>query len=487
MSKHTKIVATVGPSSQDEIVLEQMIKAGVNVFRLNFSHGDYDYHKKSLENIKKVSKKLGLHIGILQDISGPKVRIGDLVHKVGLSEGDIIEFVKEKIIGDFVEANYLRVSLNHPEIIDKVKVKEQIFLYDGIICAEIVEVGDSFFKAKVLTGGILSPKKGVNFPNTRLELDIFTKKDIEDIKWGVENGVDFMAISFVQSSDDMIYAREIVKGFGGTQSLIAKIEKFEALESFDEILRVSDGIMVARGDLGIEVPYYRVPEIQKSLIQKCNEAGKPVITATQMLLSMTQADRATRAEISDVANAVLDGSDALMLSEESAIGDFPVETVETMTNTIKEAEKFYDYFKIGKLPYFDEMDVIDESAVNLVHNMDLEAILSITTSGGSAKKISRYRSSKPIYAITHDEKILRKLTLVWGVRPLFIIPAGCHLHETISIAIHEGIAREIFNLKSGYVLTAGDHAGRSGSTNTIKILRENEMRYYLEEFDRQNC
>ena len=470
MSKHTKIIATVGPSSQKIEILEQMVKAGVNVFRLNFSHGDYEYHKKSLQNIKEVSKKLGLHIGVLQDISGPKVRIGDLVHKVGLSEGDTVKFVKEEIVGDFVEANHLRVSLNHPEIIDKVKVGELIYLYDGIICAEVVEVGDSFFKAKVLTGGILSPKKGINFPNTRLELDIFTKKDIDDIKWGVENGVDFMAISFVQSAKDMEYAREIVKGFGGEQALIAKIEKFEALESFDEILKVSDGVMVARGDLGIEVPYYKVPEIQKSLIKKCNEAGKSVITATQMLLSMTNSDRATRAEISDIANAVLDGSDALMLSEESAIGDFPVEAVQTMNNTIKEAEKFYDYFKIGKLPYFDEMDVIDESAVNLVQNMDLEAILSITTSGGSARKISRYRSSKPIFAIAHSKEVLRKLTLVWGVRPLFTIPSGCHLHETISIAIAQGVNREILNLKSGYVLTAGDHAGKSGTTNTIKIL-----------------
>ncbi len=487
MSKHTKIIATIGPSSQDCETLKKMIKAGVNLFRLNFSHGDYEYHKKSLENVRKVSKELGLHIGVLQDISGPKVRIGDLVHKVGLSEGDIIEFVKEKIVGDFVEANYLRVSLNYPEIISKVKVGDLIYLYDGIICAKVFEATKDSFKAKVLSGGILSPGKGVNFPNTKLDIDILTQKDIDDIKWGVENKVDFMAISFVQSAKNMKYAREVVEKFGGDQFLIAKIEKFEALENFDEILKVSDGIMVARGDLGIEVPYYKVPKIQKTLIKKCNQARKPVITATQMLLSMTDSDRATRAEISDVANAVLDGSDALMLSEESAVGDFPVEAVQTMSNTIKEAESFYDYYKIGELPYFDEMDVIDESAVNLVKNMDLEAILSITTSGGSARKLSRYRSSKPIYAIAHDEKILRKLTLVWGVRPLFTIPSGCHLHETISIAVSEGIKREILDLKSGYVLTAGDHAGKSGTTNTIKVLREPEMSYYLAEFNKNNC
>jgi len=486
MNKHTKIIATVGPSSQDTETLERMIRAGVDLFRLNFSHGDHAYHAQSLTNIKEAARRTGRHIGVLQDISGPKVRIGDLAGNIRLAEGDTIECVREELVGDFVAPGRLRVSLNYPEIIGKVEVGDPIYLYDGIIRAQVVEKGEGFFRAKVLTGGILSPRKGVNFPHTRLAIDILTPKDIDDIRWGVENGVDFMAISFVQSADDMLRARDIVREFGGAVSLIAKIEKFEALEQFDAILEASDGVMVARGDLGIEVPYYKVPEIQKSLIKQCNQAAKPVITATQMLLSMTRADRATRAEISDVANAVLDGSDALMLSEESAIGDYPVEAVETMSNTIKEAEGFYDYARIGKLPYRDEMDVIDESAVNLVQHMDLDAILSITTSGGSAGKISRYRSSKPIYAITHDETILRKLTLVWGVRPLFTIPAGNHLHGTIATAIAEGIRRNVLDPSGGYVLTAGDHAGKSGTTNTIKILRQTEMRYYQEEYERHH-
>ncbi len=481
MRKHTKIIATVGPASESVETLVEMIEAGVNIFRLNFSHGDYSYHSKIIKNIReaeKISKKL---VAILQDISGPKVRIGDLVHKVGLSEGDMIEFVKEEIVGNFIDANYLKVSLNYPQIIEKVQVGELIYLYDGIICAEVVEVKEGSFVAKVITGGILFPRKGVNFPNTKLDIDIFTQKDIEDIKWGVENSVDFMAISFVQKPEDMVYARKIVKDFGGSQFLIAKIEKFEALESFDEILEVSDGIMVARGDLGIEMPYYQLPKIQKTLIKKCNEAGKPVITATQMLLSMTHSDRATRAEISDVANAVLDGSDALMLSEESAIGDFPTKAVESMTLTIQDVERCYNYSKIGKLPYFDEMDVIDESAVNLVQNINLKAILSITTSGDSVRKIARYRPQKPIYAVTHSQKTLRELVLVWGVEPIFVIPSGFHLHKTISLTIEKGVNSGILDLKSGYILTAGDHAGRRGTANTIKILRESEMRYYLKE------
>jgi pyruvate kinase len=476
MKKHCKILATVGPACRSVDRLEEMIRAGANLFRLNFSHGDHEYHRVSLENIRKAAERTGLFVGVLQDISGPKVRIGKLRHDVTLQVGDKIEFVREEVVGDFVEPHHLVVSLNHPELLDKLRVGELIYLYDGIICTRVVRTGESVL-TEVVSGGMLSSRKGVNFPNTRLDMEVLTEKDRKDIAWGVEHGVDFLAISFVQSAEDMRKARALVESLGGRQHLIAKIEKFDAVENIDEILEVSDGLMVARGDLGIEIPYYRVPEVQKMLIRKANEASKPVITATQMLLSMTHAERATRAEISDVANAVLDGSDCLMLSEESAIGEYPVEAVETMAATIREAEAVYPYFKIHRFPYNDEMDVIDESAVNLLQNIDATALLAITTSGQSARKLSRYRPRQPIYAVTHDPAVARQLTLTWGVIPAFLSAARSARQMMIDI-IRRGLERGVLDKESNYVVTAGDPPGVPGTTNIIRILRRKELEHF---------
>ena len=478
MKKHCKILATVGPACQTADRLTEMIRAGVNLFRLNFSHGDHAYHLKSLEAIREASRRTGLHVGVLQDISGPKVRIGKLEKDLFLEVGDRIELVRDAVVGHFDRPHHLVVSLNHPELLDKLKTGELIYLYDGIICARVVRV-DRSVEAEVISGGMLSSRKGVNFPNTRLDLDILTDKDREDIAWGVEHGVDFMAISFVQKASDMVRARGLVESLGGKQDLVAKIEKFDAVENIDEILKVSDGLMVARGDLGIEIPYYRVPEVQKMLIRKANEASKPVITATQMLLSMTHAERATRAEISDVANAVLDGSDCLMLSEESAIGEYPVQAVETMSATIREAEAVYPYFRIHQFPYNDEMDVIDESAVNLVENIEAAAILAITSSGQSARKLSRYRPKQPIYAVTHSEEIARKLTMVWGVVPAFRSAAESARQMMIDV-IRRGLEQGVLNPEHNYVVTAGDPPGVPGTTNIIRILRRHELEHFAQ-------
>jgi len=476
MKKHCKILATVGPSCRETEILEAMMRAGVNLFRLNFSHGDHAYHRQSLENIRTAAEKSGFFVGVLQDISGPKVRIGKLRQDVTLQVGDRIEFVREEIVGEFVEPHHLVVSLNHPELLDKLDVGELIYLYDGIICTRVLKTGERVL-TEVISGGMLSSRKGVNFPDTRLDMEVLTEKDRRDIAWGVKHGVDFMAISFVQKAEDMHKARELVESLGGRQHLVAKIEKFDAVENIDAILEASDGLMVARGDLGIEIPYYRVPEVQKMLIRKANEASKPVITATQMLLSMTHAERATRAEISDVANAVLDGSDCLMLSEESAIGEYPVEAVETMAATIREAEAVYPYFKIHRFPYNDEMDVIDESAVNLLQNIDAAALLAITSSGQSARKLSRYRPSRPILAVTHDPVIARQLTLVWGVIPAFLSAAESARQMMIDV-IHKGLDTGVLLKENNYVVTAGDPPGIPGTTNIIRILRRKELEHF---------
>ena len=476
MKKHTKILATVGPACESVETLEAMIRAGVNVFRLNFSHGTHEYHSGILKNIHTAMQRCGLVVGVLQDISGPKVRIGKIEGLWELQTGDRITFQKEECTGLIEGPGRYRLSINRPELLEKVKTDELIYLYDGVICTRVVSVGDEV-EVVVENGAKLTSKKGVNFPNTPLGIEVLTEKDREDMRWGVKHGVDFMAISFVQDAADMIKARDLINEYGGDTALFAKIEKFDAVENIDAILEASDGIMVARGDLGIEIPYYRVPAVQKELIRKANALAKPVITATQMLLSMTSSERATRAEISDVANAVLDGTDAVMLSEESAVGKFPVKAIETMFNTIRDAETIYDYHQFGRFEKRDETDMIDESTALLAHNLEAEAILAMTTSGQSARKLARYRPEKPIMAVTHHHRVAQKLTIVWGVLPTFITKATTVEKMTSEIVQH-GLERNILHKEARYVLTAGDPVGVAGTTNMIRILRQKELEYF---------
>ncbi|MBN2871062.1 MAG: pyruvate kinase [Campylobacterales bacterium] len=478
MQKRTKILATVGPSSDKVETLAALIRAGVNVFRLNFSHGSHEYHLGVLNNIRTAMRETGLLVGVLQDISGPKIRVGKLQEDFHLESGDRLDFFYSMVEGEKTAEKHYRLSINQPEILKMLKAGDAIYLYDGNIRAKIVECTEHFVQAVVENKGKLSSNKGVNFPNTTLGIDILTEKDKADMAWGVANGVDFMAISFVQNARDMIQAREVVHSLGGEVQLFAKIEKFDAVENIDEILRYSDGLMVARGDLGIEVPYYRVPTIQKMLIQKANEHSKPVITATQMLLSMTEKESATRAEISDVANAVLDGTDAVMLSEESAVGHNPVLVVETMVNTIQAIEAIYPFGKFD-FGYDDAMDVVNESAVRLGDSLNAEGIIAMTTSGQSAKKLSRYRPKMTIYAATHEERVARLLTMVWGVVPAYLTKKG-RLEEMLSEIIHSGLERKIIDKKNTYVFTAGYPIGTPGTTNVIRILRENEITFFGE-------
>jgi pyruvate kinase len=477
MEKRTKILATVGPASQDIKTLKKMIKAGANLFRLNFSHGDHEYHKMTIDNIRKAMKSLNKNVGILQDISGPKVRVGDLEYPFELHRGDTITFVKDTIIGTKQsDKNYI-VSINYPDILEKIQVDEYIYLYDGTIRAKVIK-STPHIKAVIENDGILSSRKGVNFPNTKIDIDVLTQKDMNDIAWGVQNRVDYFAISFVQNGNDMINAKKLLGGYKG--KLIAKIEKFDAVENIDEILEHSDGLMVARGDLGIEVPYYDVPLIQKMLIDKANKAAKPVITATQMLLSMTQNERATRAEISDVANAVLDGTDVVMLSEESAVGIDPVNTVETMSNIIARSEDIYPFDKQQLFDYIDDFDVIQSSVTRLADDIGAMGILAITSSGKSAIKMSRYRPSTPIYAFSHEQETLNALTAFWGVQPVRKIKeskATKMIHKMLKI-LNE---RDLLDCEATYIATVGYPVGVPGSTNTIKILTPPEIQYYLNE------
>ena len=477
MKRRTKILATVGPACNDVKSLENLIRAGVNVFRMNFSHGSHEEHSQVLTNIRTAMKNTGWIVGVLQDICGPKVRVAKLEKPFDLKKGNTLVFMKEETLGYQESEDRYVLSINQPEILSLMKKDEYIYLYDGRIRVKVSEVSSEAVMCIVENDGVLASNKGVNFPNTTININVITDKDKEDMLWGVKNKVDFMAISFVQSAADMQQAREIIDGHGGTQDLIAKIEKFDAVDNIDEILSVSDGIMVARGDLGIEVPYYEVPTIQKTLIKKANALAKPVITATQMLLSMTESEMATRAEISDVANAVLDGTDTVMLSEETAIGQNPALAVETMSNTIIQAETVYRYNKLHEFKNRDDKDVIDHATTTLAAQLNSNGILALTTSGMSAKKMSRYRPSVDILAVTHDEKVARRLTLVWGVAPAFSVRKN-KFEVMLSEVMNKGLDNGFIKKENTYIITAGDPVGVPGTTNNIRILKEKEIEYF---------
>ncbi|MDY0121051.1 MAG: pyruvate kinase [Sulfurimonas sp.] len=477
MKKRTKIVATIGPASDSLEMIEALILEGVNVFRLNFSHGSHEYHSSVLQKIRQAEQNTGYMVGVLQDISGPKVRVGALESSFELEENDTIEFLKKDILGYQVTKHKYRVSINQPTILDQLKKGDAVYLYDGMIRTVVTSTTPSSVSVVVENRGILSSKKGINFPNTYLGINILTSKDKQDMLWGIQNDIDFMAISFVQNAQDMNDARAIIQKHDANIQLFAKIEKFDAVENIDAILKVSDGIMVARGDLGIEVPFFDVPSLQKMLIAKANAASKPVITATQMLLSMTDKERATRAEISDIANAVLDGTDAVMLSEESAVGLHPKLVVKTMCQTIQGAEKNYPFDKFDIFGKDDVTDSINEAAVKLCKDVDAWGLISVTSSGTSVRKIARYRPRRDIYAVVHSPKTARFLTICWGVVPAFYVKEDS-LSQMMREVVLQGEQRGVIFMERSYILTAGDPTGVPGSTNIIRLLRRHEMEFF---------
>ncbi|EOI4228419.1 pyruvate kinase [Campylobacter jejuni] len=483
MLKKTKIVATVGPASEKEEILLQMIINGVNVFRLNFSHGTHEYHKKNLDTIRKVAKELHIRIGILQDISGPKIRTGELKEPFELKKGDRLDFYRETILGEKIAQNHYKISINQKSILDMLKIDEYIYLYDGSIRAKVVNIDDQKIETIIENDGFLNSNKGINFPNTKINIDVITQKDKNDLLWGIKNEVDFLAISFVQNAHDIDEVREILAQNNAKISIFAKIEKFDAVENIDEIIKSSDGIMVARGDLGIEVPYYKVPNIQKEIIQKANNASKPVITATQMLFSLAKSKTATRAEISDVANAVLDGTDAVMLSEESAVGIDPANAVDIMCQTIIETEKRYPYNKFNDFNDFNDLDNTDKimrSSAHLATDLNADAIFSLTSSGKSAIKIARYRPNIEIIAVGHSEKTLNSLSIVWGVNPAILVNKSNELTELLKDSVRSSVEKGFMDEDKCYLLTAGFPTGVEGTSNLIRILNKEQIAYYLQ-------
>jgi pyruvate kinase len=418
--KKTKIVATLGPASAKKEVLKEMFLAGLNVCRLNFSHGSYDDHASAIELIRELNSELGLNVAILADLQGPKIRTNEMENNgVLLDVGQDIKVLVEKVVG-----NNERFSINYVKLPQDVQSGERILLDDGKIVLEVKSTdGKSEIICTVIQGGILSSKKGVNFPNTKISLPSLTEKDQLDLEFALEQEVDWIGLSFVRSARDIIELKHRISAKGGHAKVIAKIEKPEALECIDDIIHESDGLMVARGDLGVEVPFQNVPLIQKMLITKCIRKAKPVIVATQMMETMISSMTPTRAEVNDVANAVLDGTDAVMLSGETSVGKYPVEVIKTMSNIIKEMETFDGIYNKEELPEKNQDRFISDSicfnACRLSQRVEAKAIITMSFSGYTAYKIASQRPNTDIFVFTSNQKILTQLNLVWGVKAFY--------------------------------------------------------------------
>lgn len=417
--KKTKIVATIGPATESQETLTKLVDAGLNVMRLNFSHGDHAEHQNRVDNLRAVMKKTGQHIAILQDLSGPKIRIGDFAtERVQLKEGSFFTLTTEKIVGDETRAH-----INYPTLPQEVKVGGFVLLDDGKKKLQIVDIKGKEVKCKVIVGGDTKGRRGVNLPGAYLKVSSITDKDKKDFEFGVKNKVDFVALSFVRRPEDIMELRDMMKKAKLDAGIIAKIETPEAVENIDKIIELSDGIMVARGDLAIEVPAETVPMIQKMIIEKCNNAGKPVITATQMLESMIKLPVPTRAEVSDVANAILDGTDAVMLSEETTLGSFPVEAVAVMKRVALEVEKDYPErfgMTAGKRGGMEVVNSITESVVDTAHEVGAKVIVGLTDSGFTARMISRHKPDSIILALSPIDRTCKKLALSFGCYPMLV-------------------------------------------------------------------
>jgi pyruvate kinase len=418
--KKTKIVATLGPASSDKEILRQMFEAGVNVCRLNFSHGAYEDHAAVVKTIRELNDETGLNVAILADLQGPKIRTNEMENNgVELINGSEVLIVTEKVLG-----TAQKFSINYADLPKDVTPGERILLDDGKLALEVISSdGSKEIKVKVIHGGILSSKKGVNFPNTKISMPSLTSKDLLDLQFALEQDVDWVGLSFVRSARDIIELKHIIAGEKRKAKVIAKIEKPEAIDDIDAIIKESDGLMVARGDLGVEIPYQNVPIIQKMLISKCITNAKPIIVATQMMESMITNISPTRAEVNDVANAVLDGADAVMLSGETSVGKHPVEVIKTMSNIVREMENFEGIYNKEELPERDQSRFITDSicfnACRLSQRVESNAILTMSFSGYTAYKIASQRPKAPIFVFTSNKNILTQLNLVWGVRAFY--------------------------------------------------------------------
>ena len=466
--RKTKIICTIGPASDNEEILTRMCRSGMNVARLNFSHGTHDEHQEKIDLIKLVREKLSLPIAIMLDTKGPEYRIGTFENKkITLSEGDEFTFTTETVIG-----NEKQVSVSYKHLIEELNVGDKILINNGLVIFEVVSLDGPNAKCKVVAGGVVSDRKSMNFPGKTLGQEYLSESDKSDLLFGIKNGIDFVAASFVSCEADIRAVREFLDANGGEDiDIIAKIENRAGVDNIEEICKVADGIMVARGDLGVEIPFVEVPSIQKYLIKKCRLLGKRVITATEMLESMIYNPRPTRAEISDVANAVYDGSSAIMLSGETAAGNHPAEAVRYMAEIAEFTERGIDYeewFKTTDFHMRSNADAVSHATCAMAIDVSAKCIVVNSRSGQTARMVSRFRCPVDIVGMTTTERAWRKLNLSWGVLPVL-----AEEFESMEVMFYHAFkkAKDVLRLSPGdnVVLTGGQIGGKKGNTNTIKV------------------
>ncbi|WP_270941531.1 pyruvate kinase [Romboutsia lituseburensis] len=466
--KRTKIVCTLGPASEKEEVLTQLVENGLNVCRFNFSHGSHEEHKGRLDMAKKVREKLGKPVALLLDTKGPEIRTGNFADpEVLLEEGQTFTITMKDVVGTKEIC-----TVSYKGLAEDVNPGNVILIDDGLVGLRVKEVNGDDIVCIVENSGIVKNHKGVNVPNVSINLPAITDKDISDIEFGISQDVDFIAASFVRKASDVLAIREILERNNATDiQIISKIENQEGVDNLDEILKVSDGIMVARGDLGVEIPTEDIPVVQKMMIRKCNELAKPVITATQMLDSMIRNPRPTRAEVTDVANAIYDGTDAIMLSGETAAGKYPVEAVKTMASIAKRTEETLDYDNLLKKNASNNTtvtDAISHATCTTAIDLNASAIITSTSSGHTARMVSKFRPECPIIATTTNEKAMRQLGLTWGVYTVKS-SSSKNTDEVIENSIEAAKSANFINNGELVVITAGVPVGVSGTTNLIKV------------------
>jgi pyruvate kinase len=466
MIRKTRIVCTIGPASNSEAVMEKMLLAGMNVARLNFSHGDHGSHRQNFERLRRLSAKLGKPLGILADMCGPKIRLGQVAADVLIEMGQNYTFCTERLTGDQHQA-----SITYPNLPNEIEVGQRILVDDGKIEFEVTEIRDQKVITRAHNSGLLLPKKGVNLPGVALSVPSVTEKDKDDLRFALELGVDFVALSFVRRPEDLIEARQLMREFGREVPLIAKIEKLEALDNLSAIIKESDAVMIARGDLGVELPLEDVPLIQKRIIVKCKAAARPVITATQMLESMTEVYRPTRAEVNDVANAILDGTDAVMLSAETASGHYPAESVAVMHRIALKAETGLDYQGVHQVrpPRGEAPEAVALGAVEISEEVSAKAILACTRTGRTVRALSRYRPRAPILGIASEPAVLRQFSLSWGVTPI-PIEDYTTTDELVAHAMSAAVAAGELRAGDRVVIVAGTPLGHRTNTVMVRTL-----------------
>ncbi len=466
--RKTKIICTIGPASSDEEILSRMCRFGMNVARLNFSHGTHEGHKETIDLIRRVREKLGLPIAIMLDTKGPEYRIGTFEEgKIMLSDGDEFTFTTEDIIGD-----QSRVGVSYKHLVEELNVGDRILLNNGLVIFEVTSLAGSDATCKVISGGVISDRKSMNFPNKVIGREYLSDADKSDLLFGIENGVDFVAASFVSCEADIRAIRDFLDINGGAEiDIIAKIENRAGVDNIDEICKIADGIMVARGDLGVEIPFVEVPSIQKYLIKKCRLLGKRVITATEMLESMISNPRPTRAEISDVANAVYDGSSAVMLSGETAAGKHPAEAVRYMAEIAEFTERSIDYkewFRTTEFKIRSNADAVSHATCAMAIDVSAKCIVVNSRSGQTARMVSRFRCPIDIIGLTTTERSWRKLNLSWGVTPVLT-----EEFDSMEVMFYHALkkSKEVLRLTPGenVVMTGGQIGGINCNTNTIKV------------------